>query len=209
MKISLVIPVHNLEKYIEPLLISLKYQNYDHDKIEPIFICDCCEDRTHEIIEETLKDSFKNLVILDRQYHSSGLGRNDGIERATGDYIWLLDGDDWLIDNHAILKVVNYFTQYPGDKVVHVGWLSNGFTNKAYLHTVWQWVFAAYWAKPVKFTSRKYDDDVEWVNKMMKTYKVDQVGDINDPLYFYNYMREGSVMHERLTGRKENGTNKN
>ena len=91
MKISLVIPVHNLEKFIEPMLISLKYQAYNHDEIEPIFICDCCDDRTHDIIESYLKNSYKNLIIIDREYHSSGLSRNDGISLATGDYIWLLD----------------------------------------------------------------------------------------------------------------------
>lgn len=207
MKISLVIPVHNLEKYIEPLLVSLKFQVYDHDEIEPIFICDCCNDRTHELVEAGLKDSYKNLIILDREYHSSGLSRNDGLERATGDYIWLLDGDDWLIDNHAISKVLEFFEYCPDKKVVHICWATNTFSIPNYQNTVWQWAFAADWAKGVKFTSRPYDDDVEWVTNMMRTYQVKEVGNIPDPLYFYNYMREGSVMHERITGRKENGTN--
>lgn len=104
MKISLVIPVHNLEKFIEPLLCSLKYQVYDHNEIEPIFICDCCEDKTHEIIENYLRPSFPKMIIVDRNYRSSGLGRNDGLEMASGEIIWLLDGDDWLIDNYAISK---------------------------------------------------------------------------------------------------------
>ena len=207
MKISLVIPVHNLEKYIEPLLVSLKFQVYNHDEIEPIFICDCCNDRTHELVEAGLKDSYKNLVILDREYHSSGLSRNDGLERATGDYIWLLDGDDWLVDNHAISKVLEFFECCPDKKVVHICWATNTFSIPNYQNTVWQWAFAADWAKGVKFTSRPYDDDVEWVSNMMRTYQVKEVGNITDPLYFYNYMREGSVMHERVTGRKENGTN--
>ena len=203
MKISLVIPVHNLEEYIEPLLVSLKYQIYDHNEIEPIFICDYCTDRTHEVIEEILGDSYPNLIILDRKYRSSGLGRNDGIERASGEYIWLLDGDDWLIDNHAIAKVLTYFERRPEDKVVHLNWATNTFTNLEYRFTVWQWVFAADWAKAVKFTSRPYDDDVEWVNNMIGTHQIGNVGNIADPLYFYNYMREGSVMYQRLTGRKE------
>lgn len=207
MKISLVIPVHNLEKYIEPLLVSLKFQVYNHDEIEPIFICDCCSDRTHELVEAGLKDSYKNLVILDREYHSSGLSRNDGLELATGDYIWLLDGDDWLVDNHAISKVLEFFEHCPDKKVVHICWATNTFSMPNYHNTVWQWAFAADWAKGVKFTSRPYDDDVEWVTNMMRTYQVKEVGNITDPLYFYNYMREGSVMHERITGRKENGTN--
>lgn len=207
MKISLVIPVHNLEKYIEPLLVSLKYQVYNHDEIEPIFICDCCEDKTHELIEEGLRNSFKNLVIFDRQYHSSGLSRNDGLEHATGEYIWLLDGDDWLIDNHAIAKVVSFFEHKPEEKIVHVGWATNTFLMPEYTSTVWQWVFAADWAKGVKFTSRPYDDDVEWIGNMMTTYRIRGVDTLTDPLYFYNYMREGSVMYERINGLIGNDTN--
>lgn len=196
MTISLVIPVHNLERFIEPLLISLKYQVYDHDKIEPIFICDSCEDLTHELILVYLKKSFKNLKIVDREYHSSGLSRNDGIEMATGDLIWLLDGDDWLIDNHAIAKVVDFFEQCD-DNVLHIDFLSNTYKNYKYLYTVWQWVFRSEWAKSVKFTSRRFDDDVEWVQKMIELHNIYVYARLDGALYFYNYMREGSVMYVR------------
>lgn len=197
MKISLVIPVHDLEKYIEPMLISLKFQEYDHDLIEPIFICDSCSDRTHEMIEHYLKDAFNNLVILDREHHSSGLSRNDGLEAATGDIIWLLDGDDWLIDNHAIIKVMRFFEEKPDANVLHIGWISNTYGLPDYLFTVWQWVWSAKWAKAVKFTSQPYDDDVVWVKKMMVTHDMYRYPKMNQPFYFYNYMREGSVMYTK------------
>jgi len=197
MRLSLVIPVHNLEKYIEPLLCSLKYQKYDHDQIEPIFICDCCEDRTHEIIEEYLRPSYKHLTIIDREYHSSGLGRNDGIELATGDYIWLLDGDDWLIDNCSFMKVLEFFESSPESTFVRVNFASNSFRDYNFLYTVWQWIWRADMAKAVKFTSRKYDDDVEWIQNMFKTHGIRMFAQIKDPIYFYNYMREDSVMFLR------------
>lgn len=196
MKISLVIPVHNLERYIEPLLVSLKYQVYDHNEIEPIFICDSCSDLTHQIIDLHLRKSFKHLTIIDREYHSSGLSRNDGIEMATGELIWLLDGDDWLIDNHAIKKIVEFFDECE-DNVLHIDFLSNTYKNYKYLYTVWQWVFRSEWAKSVKFSSRKYDDDVEWVQKMIERHGIYVYARLDGALYFYNYMREGSVMYER------------
>lgn len=202
MRISLVIPVHNLEKYIEPLLVSLKYQVYDHSDIEPIFICDCCEDRTHQIIEDYLCDSFPYLIVEDRNYKSSGLARNDGIEIATGDLIWLLDGDDWLTDNHAIAKVVSYFNGDPKAKILHTSWTTNTYPIRNYNFTVWQWIVCAEWAKNTKFTSRPYDDDVEWVRNLMTKYDFNGCASIQDPLYFYNYMREGSVMSERIKNKK-------
>lgn len=196
MKMSLVIPVHNLEKYIEPLLCSLKHQKYDHDQIEPIFICDACEDRTHEIIEDYLRESYKNMVIIDRDHHSSGLSRNDGIELASGDLIWLLDGDDWLIDNCSFKKITEFFEK-TGQTYLRLCYASNSFTDLDYLYTVWQWVWKADMAKAVKFTSRKYDDDVEWVQAMIKTHNIHVFPQIVTPIYFYNYMREDSVMFMR------------
>lgn len=196
MKLSLVIPVHNLEKYIEPMLVSLKYQTYNHNEIEPIFICDSCTDRTHEIIEQHLKNSFAYLKVIDREYHSSGLSRNDGLELATGEYIWLLDGDDWLIDNYAIKKVLDFFDA-SHDKVLHVGYISNLYHHYSYIYTVWQWVFEASLAKAVKFTSRQYDDDVEWVQKMINKHQIYVYARLEEPFYFYNYMREDSVMFKR------------
>ena len=197
MKLSLVIPVHNLEKYIEPMLISLKYQAYDHDEIEPIFICDSCSDLTHQMIEVYLRKSYKNLIIIDREYKSSGLARNDGIKLATGEYIWLLDGDDWLIDNHAFKKVMHFFEVSPDSKVLHVGYISNTFQDYDYIFTVWQWVFKAEWVKEVPFTSRKYDDDVEWVQNMIQHHDITVYPRWDQPFYFYNYMREDSVMFTR------------
>ena len=203
MKISLVIPCHNLEDYIEPLLCSLKYQVVDHDEVEPIFICDCCTDRTHEIIENYLRETYTNMIILDREYHSSGLGRNDGIELASGGYIWLLDGDDWLIDNYAIAKVLNFFETYKDSDAVHVGWVSNAFRDYKYMNTVWQWVFKAGLAKSVKFTSRQFDDDVEWILNINMEHELNGVRSISDPFYFYNFMRPGSVMTERIKSKSE------
>lgn len=206
MKISLVIPVHNLENFIEPLLCSLKYQIYDHDEIEPIFICDSCMDRTYEIIENYLKDSYSNMIIIDRNFRSSGLSRNEGLGLATGEIIWLLDGDDWLIDNYAISKVIQFFDTYPEDNVVHISWSTNNFYMPEYKFTVWQWAFRSEWAKSVKFSSQKYDDDVLWVSDLMKKYNnFSGCKDILSPLYFYNFNREGSVMSERLK-EMENGT---
>ena len=197
MKLSLVIPVHNLEKYIEPMLISLKYQAFDHDEVQPIFICDSCSDLTHQMIEVYLRKSYKNLIIVDREYHSSGLSRNDGLEMATGDYIWLLDGDDWLVDNHAFRKVMKFFEESPNSEVLHVGYISNTYQDYDYIFTVWQWVFKAELAKAVKFSSRKYDDDVEWVQNMLKTHNIIMYAKWDQPFYFYNYMREDSVMFHR------------
>lgn len=197
MKLSLVIPVHNLEKYIEPLLCSLKYQKYDFSQVEPIFICDACEDRTHQIIEDYLGPVYKNLVIIDKEYHSSGLGRNDGIELATGDYIWLLDGDDWLVDNYSFKKVMEFFEDSPDNTYLRVNFASNSFQDHKNLYTVWQWIWRADLAKAVKFSDKKYDDDVEWVQNMFKEHKINLFPQINQPIYFYNFMREDSVMYWR------------
>lgn len=52
MDLSIIVPCHNLENYITPLLVSLQSQVYDKEKVEIIFVCDSCSDNTKKIIQE-------------------------------------------------------------------------------------------------------------------------------------------------------------
>ena len=92
---------------------------------------------------------------------------------------------------------MHFFDIKPEEKVLHIGWISNTYNLSSYLFTVWQWVWKADLAKAVEFTSRPYDDDVEWTQNMLKTHNIVKYPRYEQPFYFYNYMREGSVMYTR------------
>ena len=96
MKISIVIPVYNVEPYIEDCLKSVAEQTYKGD-IECIIVDDCTPDGSCAIIERFIKEYNGNIDFI-LLHHSKNRGlsaaRNTGIDAATGEYIYFLDSDD-------------------------------------------------------------------------------------------------------------------
>lgn len=99
MKVSLCIPTYNLEDKIEKCLESLVNQTMDSKEYEIIIIDDCSKDKTLKVAEEVLKDSgFKNYhleALAENSGHASK-PRNRSMELAKGEYIYFIDGDDFL-----------------------------------------------------------------------------------------------------------------
>lgn len=98
MKVSVIIPVYKVEKYIERCVRSLFGQTLDD--IEYIFIDDCSPDRSIAVMENVLnefpnrKESVK--VIRLPQNRGQAYGRKIGIQNCSGEYIIHCDGDDWV-----------------------------------------------------------------------------------------------------------------
>lgn len=94
-KISIITPVYNSEKYINKCLDSLINQTLGD--IEIIVIDDCSTDNSRRIIENYAKRYRDKIVpiYLDKN-RRQGYGKNIGIEKAKGDYILFVDSDDYL-----------------------------------------------------------------------------------------------------------------
>lgn len=95
-KISLIIPVYNCEKYLENCLESVMKQ--DLAGIEVIIINDGSEDNSLEIVEG-YKSRFKNISIINQENKGQGAARNLGIKIAKGEYIGFIDADDYIEPN--------------------------------------------------------------------------------------------------------------
>lgn len=96
MKISIIIPVYNVEAYVERCLKSVMTQTY-HGTIECLIVDDCGTDKSMEVVEKVLRGyqgpiDFKIL----RHDRNRGLSaaRNTGMDATTGDYLFFLDSDD-------------------------------------------------------------------------------------------------------------------
>ncbi|MHA7579442.1 glycosyltransferase [Paenibacillus vandeheii] len=98
--ISIIIPVYNVEKYIEESISSIVNQTIGLDKIEVILVNDMSTDRSGEIIDRYAKkySNFK-VIHLNENSGAAGKPRNVGIENATGDYLMFLDPDDSFTKN--------------------------------------------------------------------------------------------------------------
>lgn len=97
-KVSVIVPIYGVEKYIERCARSLFEQTLDD--IEYLFIDDCTPDKSIEILKSVL-DRYphrKEQVSIHRMEKNSGQARvrEWGMKNATGDYIIHCDSDDWV-----------------------------------------------------------------------------------------------------------------
>ena len=94
-KVSVVIPVYNVERYLPECLDSVLGQSMQD--LEIICIDDCSPDRCGEILDEYAAKDGRIQVIHLPENHRQGYGRNRGLERATGEYVYFLDSDDTIL----------------------------------------------------------------------------------------------------------------
>ncbi len=97
-KVSVIIPVYGVEKYIERCARSLFEQTLDD--IEYIFVDDCTEDKSMSVLENVVEDypNRKSQVTIIHHDVNKGLpqARKTGVEASHGDYIAHCDSDDWV-----------------------------------------------------------------------------------------------------------------
>ena len=99
-KISIVIPVFNVEDYLERSFDSILNQTFGFDNLEVIFVDDCSTDNSWNIIQSFV-DKYENVKSFRTEKNSGYAGepRNIGIENATAPFLMFLDPDDEYLEN--------------------------------------------------------------------------------------------------------------
>ena len=93
MKISVIVPAFNAERYIDKCVYYLINQTYKD--LEFIFVNDGSKDRTQEVIEKYI--ALDNRIkIINKENGGLSSARNAGLKVVSGDYVFFLDSDDWL-----------------------------------------------------------------------------------------------------------------
>ena len=113
MRVSIIIPIYNVSKYIVRCLDSVIAQT--HKDIECLLIDDCGTDNSVAIAEHYLQGYQGNIMfkILHHDYNRGlSAARNTGIDAACGDYLFFMDSDDAIIPS-AIETLLNLFAKYP------------------------------------------------------------------------------------------------
>lgn len=102
-KLSIIIPNYNNEKYIESCINSIYNQSFKDYEI--IVVDDGSNDASIKIIEEITKKK-RNIILIKQYNQNAAIARNRGIELAKGEYVLFLDGDDYLYDKDSLLYMI-------------------------------------------------------------------------------------------------------
>ena len=92
-KVSIIVPVYNVEKYLKECLESIANQTI-HEDIEAIIVNDGSTDNSQHIIEEYVNKYPKVFQSHIKKNGGQGDARNYGIKYATGEYLSFVDSDD-------------------------------------------------------------------------------------------------------------------
>lgn len=96
MKLSIVVPVYNVEQYVRKCILSIINQEDDlFREIEVIIVNDGTKDNSVEQIQD-LVDKYDNIILINQQNQGLSVARNNGMNKAGGDYVWFVDSDDWI-----------------------------------------------------------------------------------------------------------------
>lgn len=206
-KVSIIIPVYGVEKYIERCARSLFEQTLDD--IEYLFIDDCTPDKSVEILKHVLEEypQRKNQVVIHRMEQNSGQAkvREWGMRNATGEYIIHCDSDDW-VDIHMYEKMYKKSVSADYDIVVCDYYESDGTSqiiNKEYIpdkveetmsSILLKKTHSVLWNKLVKKSI--YNNKIiypiannaeDYALLVQLAYHSKSFGYVNEPLYFYYY----------------------
>ncbi|MFJ7637339.1 glycosyltransferase [Peribacillus sp. NPDC097225] len=95
-KLSVIVPVYNVEKYINRCITSLVNQTYTN--LEIILVNDGSTDNSG-LICETYAKKDKRIKVLNQKNSGQSSARNNGLSVATGDLLGFVDSDDWIAIN--------------------------------------------------------------------------------------------------------------
>lgn len=204
-KVSVIIPIYNVEPYIARCARSLFEQTLD--SIEYIFINDCTPDRSMNILQQVL-DNYpkrKNQVLILNQPRNLGAAkaREDGIKAAKGEYIIHCDSDDWVdVDMYRLLyeKAITEKLDmvicdwYETDGTQHIPIKQNlniqsdllrGLINRSISGSLCNKLVAHYIYREIRnFPSAHMMEDVNY-SIQLTTYCRGKIGYIDKTLYYY------------------------
>lgn len=127
-KLSIIIPVYNIEPYIKNCLDSILNQQFKDFEI--ICVNDGSSDNS---LQELQKYKDDRITIIDKKNEGSGVARNSGLAIARGEYVFFVDGDDWIEEN-SLSKLISKADELNTDILIFGGIscypLANGYKKQ-------------------------------------------------------------------------------
>lgn len=204
MRFSIIIPAYNSAKYIVKALESIKAQSFTD--YELIVVCDSCKDNTAEIA------MIYGAKVYIENFHNDGLSRSKGLDVAQGEYVLFMDDDDWWLHEYVLEQLNEELIRLKDADVLAFSFIFKGIGYASPTKNqgkLWVAVWNKCWKREcigstrfpnIHSCSDRYFHDV-MMRKKLKIYTWDM------PMYYYNYLREGSISQK--DGRKVSELKKN
>lgn len=209
--ISVIVPVYNVEKYLDRCVKSLLNQSYDN--LEIILVDDGSSDKSPELCDHYITIDSR-IKVIHKINGGLSSARNAGIVKATGDYISFIDSDDWIAlntyeyclnlieENSADVLEFNYIMVKGPRNVKQPQEVIKVFRDKDILqyymesstktgsYSVWRCLFPRRIIKNLKFREGKINEDIDFKYKVLQKCSVL----VTTNQYKYYYFQTGESL---------------
>ena len=215
-KVSIIVPIYGVEKWIERCAVSLFEQTYED--IEYIFVNDATPDKSLSVLEDVISryPNRKEQVKIIHHPVNKGLSaaRNTGLDKASGEYIWHVDSDDYIATNAVkefvetaekhkadiVICDVNVVTRFgiKTEQVVYVN--KEDYIRRLIQHTEKCAHWNKFYRRDLLLETRiRSDEKIRLAEDYAVTprllYIARRVVMLHEPLYFYETRNQNSYVH--------------
>lgn len=223
--VSIIVPIYNVENFIEKCATTLFEQDYDN--IEYIFVNDCTPDDSISVLKEIIEKypNKKSGIKIINKEKNEGLpqARKTGLENSNGEYIIHVDSDDWVeldmvsslvkeaIKTDADIICFDYFINFPirevkkkylnrhyEDNIEMLKDLLSGYINGF----LWTKFTKKEIYKKIKFPNFQYLEDVYLTTELF--YYANNIKYFSRNLYHYNQTNLNSIVKQGLNNKAIN-----
>lgn len=209
MKLSIIIPVYNMEKYIEKCLGSI-FTNRNIDKeFEVICIDDGSKDASVKKIYEFKEKYYDKLTVISIRNSGVSNARNIGLENSGGEYVTFVDSDDWVSEDY--LDIIFKSIEENGESDLFIfNTVFYGTEEKVKKERVTDTIYntenhvccKVFKNKLIKENKLKFPVEIKLAEDMVFTFKyiylIDSYTYVDKSIYFYRCDREGSTMTSEI-----------
>ena len=213
--VSIIMPVYNVEKYLERCMNSVTRQSFPQNRYEIICVNDGSTDNSLKILQDFAK-VHKNIKIITTKNGGPAAARNKGIKQALGKYILFVDSDDFVALNslevlynyaethNSDVVVFDFYRDIPGTqnpKIRHQQQIASFYKDRQFNAEtaedfVYRFIPMAPWNKlyltdlirDIKFpTDTRFDDIPFWIDVYTSAKRINYLPFV---LYYYDISRE-------------------
>lgn len=214
--ISIIIPVYNVEEYVEKCVKTVCAQTYEN--LEILIVDDGATDNSGKICDE-LAQTDERIRVFHTENHGLGAARNFGLDNARGEFVGFVDSDDWIdedmyeflyrqiAETGSDIAICSHFTEKPNQTK-----LSKFLTEKTEIFTrdeilvllmedkkinnyAWNKLYRRSLFEDLRFPDGLYED-IQFTFKLF--YKSEKISAFLQPKYHYR-QREGSIVSKKLS----------